>query len=206
MEGLASVDDVLARAWRQFRPPPRLRLDEWADVHFRLSAESSAEPGRWTSLPYQRAIMQAVTAPGIERITWMKSARVGATKVMMAALAYHMTHDPCSLMIVQPTIEDAEGFSKDEVVPMLRDVPALRGMGGGRDTSNTMRMKSFPGGKLLMEGANSGRGFRRVSVRVIMFDEVDEYPASAGEQGDPITLGIKRTETFATRKIIAAST
>ena len=55
-------------------------------------------------------------------------------------------------------------------------------------------------------GANSPRGFRRVSRRVVLFDEVDGYPASAGSEGDQIKLGIKRTEYYWNRKIIAGST
>jgi phage terminase large subunit GpA-like protein len=57
-----------------------------------------------------------------------------------------------------------------------------------------------------MGGANSGAFFRRVSRRIVLFDEVDAYPASAGDDGDPIELGIKRTEYYSNRKIVAVST
>jgi phage terminase large subunit GpA-like protein len=40
----------------------------------------------------------------------------------------------------------------------------------------------------------------------VLFDEVDGYPASAGSEGDQIKLGIKRTEYYWNRKIIAGST
>ena len=29
-------------------------------------------------------------------------------------------------MLVQPTIEDAQGYSKEEIAPMLRDTPVLK--------------------------------------------------------------------------------
>jgi phage terminase large subunit GpA-like protein len=113
-------------------------------------------------------------------------------------------------MVVQPTIEDAEGYSKDEIDPMLRDTPALSGVvseAKAKDGKNTILKKSFPGGNLLMIGANSPRGFRRVSIRFVAFDEVDGYPfEGAGKDGDQIRLGIRRTEFFWNRKILEGST
>ena len=92
---------------------------------------------------------------------------------------------------------------------MLRDVPLLAGLVADirRKTSeSTILEKSFPGGVLSMVGANSGTGFRRISRRVVIFDEVDAYPPSAGKDGDPIKLGEKRSEYYWNRKIIAGST
>lgn len=191
------------------KPPPRLSLSQWADRHAVLSAESSAEAGRWKTLDYQRGIMDAMTDPEIEQVTVMKSARVGYTKILNHLIAYHVHQDPCSMMLVQPTIEDAEGYSKEEIAPMLRDTPCLSGLvidAKAKDGSNTILQKSFPGGTLGLVGANSPRGFRRVSRRVVMFDEVDGYPPSAGTEGDQIKLGIRRTEYFWNRKIVAGST
>jgi phage terminase large subunit GpA-like protein len=227
-----SSDDVLggviARALLAFRPPRRMPLSEWADEYFVLSAETAAEPGRWRTLPYQQEILDALNDPSVTQVTVMKSARVGYTLMISAAIAYHIAHDPSSMLIVQPTVEGAKGFSKETIAPMLRDVPVLariavkdeedegargrRGRGrrrrrkSAKDSSATLTHKSFPGGVLSLVGANSGAGFRRVSRRVVMFDEVDAYPASAGSEGDPISLGIKRAEAYHNRKIIAGST
>ena len=206
---MVSVDAVALKALEALRPPRRLRLSEWADEKFYLSAESAADPGRWRTLPYQREPMDAITDPRIEQVTFMKSARVGFTKILNAAVGYYMEQDPCPIMIVQPTIEDAQGYSKEEIAPMLRDCPALAGRvseAKSRDSDNTILHKTFPGGSLSLVGANSGRGFRRVSRRVVGFDEVDGYPLSAGVEGDPIKLGIRRTEYYWNRKIIAGST
>ncbi len=198
-----------ARIRACWAPPPDLNLSEWADENYYLSPESAAEPGPWRTIPYQRGVMNAISDPEIERVSWMKSSRVGATKILNATIGYYMDHDPCPIMVVQPTKEDAEGYSKEEIVPMLRDCPSLAELVGRpteRVSEQTILHKSFPGGLLSLVGANSARGFRRVSRRVVMFDEVDAYPASAGKEGDPIKLGERRTEYYANRKIIAVST
>lgn len=209
----ADLDAVVTKALQAWRPPPRRTLSQWADEFFVLSAETAAEPGRWRTLPYQRGIMDAITDPAVEQVSLMKSARVGYTLAVSAAMGYFMHQDPSSILVVQPTVDDSKGFSKETVAPMLRDVPVLARLRvkdmeykGPKDGSNTLTHKAFPGGILSLTGANSGTGFRRISRRVVILDEVDAYPPSAGSEGDPVRLAMKRSEAFWNRKIIAGST
>lgn len=192
------------------RPPPHLSLSEWADKHYYLSPESGADLGRWRTLPYQREPMDCVTDPAVERITWWKSARIGATlSIVTAPVGYHIHHDPCPVLVAEPTEGDAESYSKQGLAPMLRDCPVLDGIireRRGKSAAQTMLEKTYPGGVLNIVGAHSARGFRRTSKRVVIFDEIDGYPPTAGAEGDQIKLGIKRTEYYANRKIIAVST
>ena len=203
-----SLTELEKKAYAAFKPPKKLSLSEWADEYAYLSAESSAEGGRWHTLPYQKAIMDAITDPKIEQVTVMKSARVGYSKILNHIIAYHIHQDPCGIMVVQPTIEDAAGYSKEEIAPMIRDTKVLTNLVSDaktRDSNNTILQKQFPGGVLSLVGANSARGFRRVSRRIVLFDETDGYPASAGTEGDQIKLGIARTQYFWNRKIVAGS-
>ena len=197
------------KAYLSFKPPKKLSLSQWADNFAYLSAESSAEGGRWRTLPYQKGIMDAITDPNVEQVTLMKSARVGYSKILNHLIAYHIHQDPCPIMVCQPTLDDCQSYSKEEIQPMLRDTPCLHGLVSdpkSKDGNNTLLQKNFPGGTLSLVGANSARGFRRVSRRVVLFDEVDGYPASAGTEGDQIKLGIRRTEYYWNRKIVAGST
>lgn len=153
--------------------------------------------------------MDAFCHPLVERVTIRKSARIGWTKVIGHIMGYHIHQDPCSMLVVQPTIEDAEGYSKEEVQPMIEETPELLsrvGSAKSRDSGNTITKKRYPGGIMHIIGANSPRGFRRITVRLVLFDEVDGYPATAGSEGDQIKLGEKRSETFWNRKIGIGST
>jgi phage terminase large subunit GpA-like protein len=207
---MTSITELEKKAYLAFKPPRKLSLSEWADEYAYLSAESSAEGGRWHTLPYQKAMMDAVTDPNIEQITVMKSARVGYSKILNHIIAYHIHQDPCPIMVVQPTIEDAAGYSKEEIAPMCRDTKCLKGLisdAKAKDSTNTILQKQFPGGTLSLVGANSARGFRRVSRRIVLFDETDGYPlGGAGTEGDQIKLGIARTQYYWNRKIVAGST
>jgi phage terminase large subunit GpA-like protein len=191
-----------------WRPPPRLSMAAWADEHFRLPS-GDANEGRWHTHPYQREILDAMSDPSIERVSVKKSTQLGWSKLVQIMLCYHIAHDPCRILVVQPAIDDAEKYSKEDIEPMLEDVPALRGKVAApksRDSKSTILMKHFDGGNLSLVGANSARGFRRVTRRVIALEECDEYPRSSGNQGDPCTLAIRRSDAFWNRKIVAGST
>ena len=202
--------ELIARR-ADLRPPPKLTLSEWANTYAVLSKETSAQTGRFRSFKYQDGIMDAITDPENEYVSVMKSARVGFTRIVDNAIGYYIHQDPSPMMMVQPRVEDAEDYSKTEIVPMLRDTPVLAALTPpekSKSSGQTILKKQFNNGaRLSMVGANSPGGFRRVTIRVIFFDEVDAYPVGgAGSEGDQISLGVKRTETFWNRIIVQGST
>jgi len=154
-------------------------------------------------------MMDAVTDPEVERVTVIKAARVGYTKILDHVIGYYIHQDPSPMLVVQPRVEDAEDYSKSEIAPMLRDTPALSKIVGnvkGKDPNHTIRKKVFANGaSLSLLGANSPNEFRRVTARVVAFDEVDAYPNDT-QEGDQITLGERRTTTFWNRKVVLGST
>ena len=75
-----------------------------------------------------------------------------------------------------------------------------------RDSGNTLRQKVFIGGRLAIVGANSPAGLASRPVRIVLADEVDRFPISAGSEGDPLALAAKRQQTFWNRKTLLGST
>jgi len=57
-----------------------------------------------------------------------------------------------------------------------------------------------------MTGANAPASLASRPIRVVLCDEVDRYPHSAGSEGDPVSLASKRATTFWNRKIVLTST
>ncbi|WP_434715500.1 phage terminase large subunit family protein [Paraburkholderia sp. A3RO-2L] len=202
---------LLAARRENLLPPPKLTLSQWAERYAVLSRETSAQTGRFRAFGYQRGMLDAVTDPSVEKISVMKSARVGYTKLIDHAVGYFIHQDPSPILVVQPRVEDAESYSKTEIAPMLRDTPVLAAIAGDQKAKNsdqTILAKTFRNGSsLTLVGANSPAGFRRITSRVVVFDEVDAYPVDgAGNEGDQIALGTKRSETFWNRKIALGST
>ena len=73
--------ELFAEVLSKLRPPPPLTVSQWADKYRVLSAESSAEPGRWHTekAPYQRAIMDAIGDPHVRSVVVMSAAQIGKT-------------------------------------------------------------------------------------------------------------------------------
>ncbi len=192
-------------------PPPLLKISEWADRYRRLSAEASAEPGQWNTdrAPYQKEIMNAVNDNECSDIVIMSSAQVGKTEIILNILGYYIDYDPAPIMVIQPTLEMAQTFSKDRLAPMIRDTPVLKSKvrdARSKMSENTILHKKFPGGHITIAGANSAAGLASRPIRILLCDEVDRYPASAGTEGSPVELAEKRTNTFWNRKKIKVST
>lgn len=192
-------------------PPPTLTVSQWADRH-RVVSSYSAEPGRWNTgrTPYLREIMDCFNDPRVNEVWFMKCARIGGTEAGLNIVGYFIEQDPSPILIVQPTVDDAKDFSKEQLAPMVADTPVLRDKvqsPRSRDSGNTVMSKVFPGGGLFLVGANSPRGFRRRTARVLDLEEIDGYPASAGTEGDPVRLAMRRTSTFGfRRKVFGNST
>lgn len=206
------LTNLLAETYAMFRPPANDTVSEWADKYRILVSDSSAEPGPWRTdrAPYQREIMDAFTQPGISEIVIMASAQVGKSEIELNMMGRAIDIDPGPILYVQPTDKVAEDYSKRRIAPMISACPTLRDKvykAKGRDSNNTITMKTFPGGSLAIIGANSPSDLASKPVRYIFLDEIDRFPASAGTEGDPIELAERRTETYRhNRKIVKCST
>lgn len=192
-------------------PPPIITVSEWADMYRKLSPESSAEPGQWSTdrTPYLREIMDALNKPECEEIVVMSSSQVGKTELILNIIGYYIAYDPAPILVVEPTITMAQDFSKERLAPMIRDTPVLHEKindSKAKDGSNTILDKQFPGGHITIAGANSPASLASRPIRIVLLDEVDRYPASAGAEGSPVVLAEKRTTSFWNKKSVKVST
>lgn len=188
-----------------------MTVSSWADKYRVLSPEAAASPGRWKTSNNEpmREIMDTIGARDVESIVVMSSAQIGKSEGILNMLGFYMVQDPAPILLVQPTLDMAKAFSKDRIAPMLRDTPVLERLIGdakSRTSGNTVLHKLFPGGHITLAGANSPASLASRPIRIVLCDEVDKYPASAGTEGDPVNLARKRTKTFWNKKIVLTST
>lgn len=188
----------------------RLPLSQWADENFYLSEESSGTEGHWVTRPNQRAIMDCISLDDIEVISWQKCARIGYTKIIVAAMGYFAQHLKRNQVIWQPTDGDAHDFVMDEIDPMLRDVPAvgriLKTAPEKKSKHNTTSKKSFIGSVLDIKGGKSSKNYRRMTKDVGYYDELDGFDPDIDNQGDGPSLGDKRLTQSPFPKSIRGST
>ena len=197
---------------RGLRPEDPLRVSEWSDKYRVLSSKASAEPGPWRTsrVPYLQELMDCLSPHSpIERVVGMFSAQSGKSEAGNNWLGYIMHHAPGPVMLINPTVDTVKRTSKHRIGPLIEESAVLRNLvksPRSRDSGNTVFEKEFPGGILIMTGANSAVGLRGSPIRYLFLDEIDGYPPDADGEGDPISLAIQRTANFPNRKILMVST
>jgi len=154
-------------------------------------------------------MMDAFCDPQIEKVVIMSSSQIGKTEILLNVIGYFIDQDPCPILVVHPTVEAVKTWSKDRLSTMIRDTPCLKNKvfsPKAKSSDSTILHKVFKGGHITMVGANSAAGLAMRPVRVVLMDEVDRFPLSAGAEGDPCRLAEKRATTFWNRKIGIVST
>lgn len=192
-----------------YKEPP-LTAVEWADKHFYMSSESSYNEGKWTTDPFQVAILNAMGNDLIAVVNFVKSARIGYTKLLLANIGYKVQHKRRNVMMWSPTDPDAEDISKSHVNGLIRDVPVVRELApwfGRKHSDNTLDQKVFANRKTLwVRGGKASRNYREKSADEVIYDELSNFDADVEGEGDPVTLGDKRLDGAVYPKSIRGST
>ncbi|EIF19246.1 phage terminase large subunit family protein [Escherichia coli] len=192
-----------------FRPEPQTAV-EWADANYYLPKESAYQEGRWETLPFQRAIMNAMGSDYIREVNVVKSARVGYSKMLLGVYAYFIEHKQRNTLIWLPTDGDAENFMKTHVEPTIRDIPSLLALApwyGKKHRDNTLTMKRFTNGRgFWCLGGKAAKNYREKTVDVAGYDELAAFDEDIEQEGSPTFLGDKRIEGSVWPKSIRGST
>lgn len=193
------------RALAALRPPPRLPLSEWIESNLRLPEDVSALPGEVRLWEFQRGIADAISDPEIERVTLVKSVRVGLSTLLTATIGSYVANEPSPILLLLPTEADCRDYTVSDLEPIFDATPALSGLLSADEAGrNTLLSRRFPGGSLKVIAAKAPRNLRRHNVRVLLIDGADGMEATA--EGNPVALAERRTLSFSNRKIIMGST
>ena len=204
-QNLSPLNRRLRKSIKRLNPPPKQTVSEWAVTNRILSSEASAESGKYNlaRAPFQKGWQDAISNPRIHTIIVMTSAQVCKTETFLNnPVGYFIAQDPAPILVIQPTLEMAQTWSKDRFAPMLRDSPALKDFvqdPRARSSNNTILHKTFAGGHITMAGANSASSLASRPIRIVFLDEVDRFPTSAGTEGDPVSLAKKKNNYFLER-------
>ncbi len=205
------TETLMRECVKMLRPPPDLTVSEWAETYRQLPTASGGGGGKWRNsiAPFQKGIMDAITDPAVREVYVRKPSQVGWTEILNNAVGYFAHQRPMPMLMMQPTLEMGESWSKDRLAQMIRDTDALQRIfpdPKSRGAGNTIRHKEFPGGYLVICGANSPASLASRPIPVVLLDEIDRYPPSAGTEGDPMNLARARQRTFYNRKTLGGST
>jgi phage terminase large subunit GpA-like protein len=199
--------EVLRKVRASYAPPPELTVSEYADAEL-IVVSGPLAGTRWQTAfaPYQRGIMDAFHEPGVEIVVVMGSSQWGKTSTALNIVAYHCDHDPGPILVVMPTVDPmAKDFATNRLQPLIDASPRLSDTFSRRrqkDGSNTTLLKTFRGGFVATGGANSAASLAARAVRLLYLDEVDRFPHELPGEGDTMSIAIKRTTAYRTRRRI----
>ncbi len=210
------LNNLFLKAFQKtLKPRPKLTGSEWSDQYRFVAPGTSPEPGKWRTsrVPYMKEPLDMATSHSVEKVVIMAASQVAKSELLMNVMGYYIDQEPSSIMMIQPTVENAEAFSKERIDPTIQASPVLKEKmsvtvsdekGRSRKSSSTIRMKHFTGGYLAMVGSNSPSGLASRPIRVLLCDEIDRYGST--QEGDPLKLAVQRTQNFTNRKIVFVST
>ncbi len=205
MRQAITIQSALAAARATWAPPPALTVSEFADREI-LVASGPLSGTRWQTAfaPYQRGILDAEHEPGVQFIALMGSSQFGKTSILVNSVCYHIAHDPCAMLLVEPTVDPmAKDFGKNRLDPTIKasaTLDAAVDKKRQKDASNTTLLKTFRGGFLALAGSNSASSLAARAIRCLYLDEIDRYERQLKGEGDTISIAIARTKTFRSRR------
>lgn len=209
----SEAECVVAPFLRAIKPDPvHMTVSEWADENRYLSSRSSAEPGRWRTsrTPYLREPMDALSPQDpCESVVLLFGSQLGKSETGFNWTGYNIDVAPGPMLMVQPTDLMSKKVVRQRLDPAIAESPSLSSKVSepkSRDGGNSMESKEFPGGILLLTGANSPANLASMPIRYLFLDEIDRYPGDVGGEGDPINLARARTRTFGNSKELITST
>jgi phage terminase large subunit GpA-like protein len=189
---------------------PPMTASQWGDEHFYMSSESSYHEGEWTTDHFQVAILNAMGNDLIAVVNFVKSARIGYTKLLMVNIGYKLQHKRRNIVMWSPTDTDAKGISKRHVDGLVRDVPVVKELApwfGKKHRDNTLDQKVFSNRKTLwIRGGTASGNYRELSADETIYDELSNFDPDIEGEGDAVTLGDKRLNGATYPKSIRGST
>ncbi|WP_116963077.1 phage terminase large subunit family protein [Fastidiosibacter lacustris] len=207
------LTNVLSKLIKQtfeqhFKPVKDLGISDWSESHVYLPAGTSAVPGRWRTIAYQKGVFEAIESPKTNKITLMFGAQLGKTSILNNSLGYYIQHQPESQIVMQPSESDVKTWLETKFNPMVDNCPSIRdclAKPRGREGVNNQKMKSYHGGFLMLSWSGSPNTMRGRSAPKIYADEVDGYERTS--EGHPVNLLWQRAATFGSkRKLLITST
>lgn len=206
------ADEAIRALIAGLTPDPLLPVNRWADQFRVLSSRASSEPGPWRTsrTPYLAEVMASLSRfDPVQEVCVVAGAQLGKTESGVNWIGATIDTSPGPMLCVQPTVELAKRFSRQRVTPLIEETPRLKAKvrpARERDSGNTVLSKEYPGGILMITGANSAAGLRSMPIRNLFMDEIDAYPGDVDGEGDPVDLAMARTRTFTRKKVLLTST
>lgn len=183
-------------------PDPAIAPSAWAAENFIVpDGPYAGEKWRPDVAPYLIEPLDCL-APDhpATRVSVRKSAQVGYTALLIGWAGSVIDVAPASMLVVMPTVDLGKGFNREKLEPAIQASRALRAKVADQKVrsgeGSTALFKRFPGGFMVLTGANSSVQLRSRTIKYALTDEIDDWPEDLDGQGDPMGMVDARQIAF----------
>jgi phage terminase large subunit GpA-like protein len=180
---------------RGIRPKKRWRTSEWMEKNFVVPA--GPHKGKlidFARTPHLREPFDMLSPDSPWTVVAVKKSSQTAFTTGGIAWLFSLfdSDDADAAMYVLPTVQSVVDFVKERLTPAIEGCkPIAERIAPQRSrdgTGSTTRTKMFPGGPLILTGANSATDLSSKVCRFAVADEVDRWPDDLDGQGDPMLM------------------
>ena len=187
---------------QEVRPAPPIAPSAWAAAN--LIVPDGPQAGRRFDLSLTPYLAEPLDMLGpdspVNEIAVMKSAQSGFTLLLIALVGHLVDRNPARIMVVQPTDAAVSEFNREKLDPAIKATAALRRKVEPQTPrageGSTTYSKKFPGGSLTLAISTSAADLRSKTVKVLLRDEIDQYPDDLDGQGNPLDISDARLTAF----------
>lgn len=202
---LATTDErglLLAAFAKGIRPAPIVSPADWGRQNFIVPV--GPQKGQALDLSLTPHLIEPLNMLRVDSpwtvIAAKKSGQSAFSTLGLIWLMCLIDTSPDDMMIVQPSLTAAKDFNSERLDPLIKSVAAIKNKvrqqkSRDADGSKTLE-KKFPGGRLVLTGANSSTDLSAKTIRFMLRDEVDRWPADLDGQGDPMEMCDARQLAF----------
>jgi len=187
---------------RGLQPDPALSVQEWSDKYMVIPASTGSNesgPYRTSRTPHAREVMRCLSDDHpCKRVVVMGASQMLKTQVGLNWLMSTIHQSPSNFLWLVPTgkLHKRAASRIDKTIaaiPQIRDRVAKP---HSRDSNNNNDIKEYVGGALYLATAGAAANLSELSVRRVLFDEIDRAKDNVGGEGDPSKLAETRQTTF----------
>lgn len=190
------------------RPRKRRSIDVWARDERYVAPESGSPFAlegkvRWDNdnSPHLVEVMQCLSLdhPSF-RVTLKGSAQIAKSEAGINLIGQIIDEDPSPILVLLPSLDEAVKYATIKLGPSIDASPALaakvREQKERDRAGSTISRKRFRGGYAIIAPASTTKPLQMVSYRIIIAEEVTEYPADVGGRGHPLDQALARAMTY----------
>ncbi|MBP2232553.1 phage terminase large subunit GpA-like protein [Azospirillum agricola] len=200
------AQELLSRWAGLLRPPPKRFTDEWAVDSVELPPTSGI-PGPYdpSHTPYVVPIMRAFDEPRWKMIVVVMGSQMGKTLAFAIVIGRRMDDDPVPCMYVGPDRNFVEDTFEPQLIQLIKSSKSLTKKTIWGKANKKVR-KIINGAVLRLAWAGSASQLAGQPAGLVLVDERDRMGDDVKDEGDPVTLGDARLNSYANGKLGVIST